>query len=384
MRLGIDASNLRVGGGVVHLTELLRAADPAAHGFSDVIVWGRKATLNRLADRPWLSISHQPLLEKALPYRTFWQKHCLPKLARAAGCDLLFVPGGASAGNLHPMVTMSRNLLPYERGEMARYGLSWLTLKFWILRSAQSAGFRRADGVIFLTQYARDTVTRVTGTLRGKVTIIPHGINDRFVCAPRIQKSLSEYSVTNPFRLLYVSIVDVYKHQWKVAEAVAALRANGIPIALDLVGPAARGPALARLREVLRRVDPGATFIRYVGAVPHQELPALYRAADASIFASSCENMPNILLEGMASGLPIACSGRGPMPEVLGDGGVYFDPENVQSIRSALQELLTSVPLRTAKAATAFNRASSYAWSDCADKTFRFLSEIAAQSPKWQ
>ena len=35
--------------------------------------------------------------------------------------------------------------------------------------------------------------------------------------------------------------------------------------------------------------------------------------------------MPNTLVEAMASGLPIACSDRGPMPEVLGDGGVLFD-----------------------------------------------------------
>ena len=45
------------------------------------------------------------------------------------------------------------------------------------------------------------------------------------------------------------------------------------------------------------------------------------------IFASSCESSSCVLIENMASGLPIACSNRGPMPEVLKDGGVYFDPE---------------------------------------------------------
>lgn len=40
MRLGIDASNIRTGGGVTHLIELLRAAKPQEHGFDEVIVWG--------------------------------------------------------------------------------------------------------------------------------------------------------------------------------------------------------------------------------------------------------------------------------------------------------------------------------------------------------
>jgi len=45
----------------------------------------------------------------------------------------------------------------------------------------------------------------------------------------------------------------------------------------------------------------------------------------------------NILVEAMASGLPIACSNRGPMPEVLGDAGVYFDPEDPHDIARALR-----------------------------------------------
>jgi len=44
MHLRIDASNIRPGGGVTHLVELLRAADRLAYGFSQVIVWGGQAT----------------------------------------------------------------------------------------------------------------------------------------------------------------------------------------------------------------------------------------------------------------------------------------------------------------------------------------------------
>lgn len=381
MIVGIDASNIRVGGGVTHLVELLRAAEPLAHGFSKVIVWAGQATLRRIEDRPWLVKSCQPLLDRSLPYRIFWQRFRLSRLARGVACDLLFVPGGSTGGDFRPMVTMSRNMLPYEWQEMARYGLSWLTVKFCLLRLAQSAGFRRAEGVIFLTRYAQEAVTRVTKLLPGKVAVIPHGINNRFKRAPRSQRMVDDYSVATPFRLVYVSIVDVYKHQWNVAEAVAILRAQGLPIALDLVGPA-YGPALKRLRQVLQRVDPGRAAIRYLGAVPYQELHRLYGATDACVFASSCENMPNILLEGMASGLPIACADRGPMPEVLGDAGVYFNPEDIGSITSALRRLIVSPELRAEKARMAFERMSGYSWRRCADETFGFLAEVAARGSR--
>lgn len=378
MILGIDASNIRVGGGVTHLTELLRAAEPLAHSFSQVIVWGGQRTLSRIEDRPWLLKSHQALLDKSLSYRTFWQRFRLDGLVRQAGCDLLLVPGGSYAGDFHPMVTMSRNMLPFEWQELRRWGWSLFVLKWMLLRGTQTRTFRRAAGLIFLTQYARDVVMRVINTTVGTTTIIPHGIDDRFACPPRKQLAIDCYSTDRPFRILYVSIVDMYKHQWKVAGAVAQIRKSGVPVMLDLVG-ASYPPALARLKQTMAQVDPSGEFIQYGGPVPHTELHKRYAQADLCLFASSCENMPNILLEGMASGLPIACSNRGPMPEVLSDAGVYFDPENEDDIARALRELIDSPELRTRLAKASFERVQAYSWRRCASETFEFLANIAAK-----
>jgi glycosyltransferase involved in cell wall biosynthesis len=375
--LGVDASNLRAGGGVTHLVELLRAAQPQAHGFSRIVVWGGQQTLAQIEERPWLRKSPQQLLDHALPYRVMWQRLRLAKLAKAAGCAVLFAPGGSVGGAFHPVVTMSRNLLPFEWRELRRYGCSWLTIKGLILRVTQARGLQRADGVIFLTRYAQDVVIRAVGVASEKTAIIPHGIGARFVRAPRAQADIGQYSPEGPFRILYVSIVDMYKHQWQVAEAVGKLQAAGAPLALELVGPA-YPPALARLRKALARVDPQARFVEYTGAVPYATLHGRYAAADMCVFASSCENMPNILLEAMASGLPIACSSRGPMPEVLGDGGVYFDPEDSDDIARAIGELISSPALRTRLAAAAYNQVQVYSWHRCAEETFGFLAAVAA------
>ena len=57
--LGVDASNLRQGGGRTHLIELLKHANPTKHGFSKIIVWGSMATLNLLSENEWLiKINH--------------------------------------------------------------------------------------------------------------------------------------------------------------------------------------------------------------------------------------------------------------------------------------------------------------------------------------
>jgi glycosyltransferase involved in cell wall biosynthesis len=255
-----------------------------------------------------------------------------------------------------------------------------MALKLVMLRAVQARTFRKADGVIFLTTYARDAVLAVTGPLRGLVAMIPHGIAERFFLAPRPQRETAAFTDAEPCRVLYVSVVDEYKHQWHVADAVMRLRAEGVPIELDLVGPP--GIAMPRLRAALSTLDPTAKTIHSRGAAAYDELHSMYASADIGLFASSCENMPNILLEGMAAGLPMACSARGPMPEILQDAGVYFDPEEPATIADALRRLIDSPTLRAALATAAFEQAHAFSWRRCARETFAFLSAVRDASPR--
>jgi glycosyltransferase involved in cell wall biosynthesis len=374
MQVGIDASNLRAGGGITHLVELLAAADPGRHGIDRVLVWSGRAMLDRLAARPWLEGIHVPQLDGGLISRLWWQRSALATAAAGRGVDVLFLPGGSYGGRFHPFVTMSRSLLPFQAVERRRYGLSAMHLKMLLLRAGQASTFRRADGVIFLNDYAREVVLASTGPLSGRTAVIPHGVTDTFRQPPRVQHPAGYFNHERPFRLLYVSNIEPYKHQWHVVDAVAGLRRTGVPIVLALVGhsyPIAR----PRLDSALAAADPDGHVIRFSGPAAHADLVRLYHDADAFVFASSCENMPNILLEAMAAGLPIACADRGPMPGVLGDAGLYFDPERPQTIAHAIKTLFGDADLRTSLAAKAYDRAAGFSWARCADETLAFLAQ---------
>ena len=376
--IGIDASNLRQGGGVTHLKEILRIKIPEVYSIEKVIIWGGRNTLKMLERRPWIKKICPPEIDKSLISRMFWQKFMLTKHARWEGCDILFVPGGSYFGNFHPFVTMSQNLLPFELNELFRYRISLRTVRLLLLRLLQSKSFRNADGVIFLNDYARKTVLKTSGGFISKSSIIPHGTNSRFLKYPKEQKTISEYNLTNPFRLIYVSCVDQYKHQWHLVEAVARLRQEGLPLVLNLVGPA-YPPALSRLKAAIHNFPFANDCVYYNGELPYEAIHRQYEQAEIGIFASSCENLPIILLEMMATGLPIACSNRGPMPELLLDGGVYFDPEQPEDISRVLRKLTGSVKLREEKAARSHQLAKEYSWKRCSNDTFKFLSSTANQ-----
>lgn len=377
MILGIDASNIRAGGGITHLSEVLKCAQPHDFGFQKVIVWAGAKTLSRLCDQSWLEKIHVPILDGLLPQHVWWQQFMLPKLLKRNNCALLFSSGGTLPKRVPvPTVTMSQNMLPFAPEEAARYEAVSMRLRLKLLNTVQRMSYQKADGLIFLTQYAKKSVFEQLKKKPPRTAIVPHGINKDFFLPPRNQKPLDSYSPTKPFRLLYVSNVDVYKHQWHVAEAVAALREKGFPVGIDFVG-SSYPQAMHRFKNTVKRVDPNGTFITYKGFMPYNELPAIYHKADVFVFASSCENMPNILLEAMAAGLPIVCSNRGPMPEVLGNDGVYFDPGFPDQIADTITMLLKDDSLRARLAQEAYDRASEYSWKRCAKETFSFMSEVA-------
>ncbi len=376
MIIGIDASNIRAGGGLTHLVELLRVSNPIAHGFSKIIIWSGKNTLNSIADRTWLQKNYFSVLDDSLVNRILWQKFSLSKLALTSGCDVLFVPGGSYTGSFRPMVTMSQNLLPFEWREIRRYGFTLLSVRLILLRWIQSKTFHKADGLIFLTKYARNIVLQKLKKIKGKMTVIPHGIDKRFINAPKKHMPLEHYSIDLPFRILYVSIIDMYKHQWHVADAVVKLRSLGFPIVLDLIGPSYK-PALKRLRRMLNLIDPDGKIVRYWGKIPYEKMHTFYNDADLCVFASSCETFGQILIEAMSSGLPIACSDRSAMSELLGDAGVYFDPEKPESIANAIEKLITSPEKRDKNAYLAHERAKKYSWEKCASDTFSFVRLVA-------
>lgn len=383
MIVGIDASNIRGGGGITHLSQLLGAARPEEHGIRRTVVWGGRTLLDQLPRRPWLDPIHQPWLDGGYISRMRWQATQLSKLAQDR-CDLLLIPGGSYTGGYRPFVSMVQSAFPFAAREQRRYGLTWMRCRLTYLRWVQARTVRHAEGVIYPSEHCRALVAERVGRLRGRSAIVPHGVEARFALRPRPQRSVHDYSQEQPYRLLYVSIIDQYKHQWKVAEAVCALRMRGLPVALDLVGTSYE-PALQRLRSTIRRLDPGGTYLWYRGPIPFSAMHTAYHAADGFVFASTCESFALPVLEAMAAGLPIACSNQPPMSEMLGDGAEYFHPEDAADMAGALERMIRSPERRERLAQEAYARAQGYSWDRCAGETFSFLSQIAnraAEQPR--
>ena len=374
MRLGIDASNIRSGGGIIHLQKILEKAEPNKHLINRVIVWGGDTLLENLPDKPWLELRKISYLNHQFPLRLFWQQTKLGKLAHEC-CDLLFVPGGLYLGGFRPYVSMFQNMQIFESKERSREGFSKERLRLCLLKCAQSRTFRDASGLICLSEYASNYLAQYYPfvTAQTSVRLIAHGTK-------QIQ---SEHSVSvkkkntnnETLRLLYVSTVKKYKHQWNLIDAVGLLRKEGIPIELHLVG-GGDSHALNLMQDAILRNKLEKNFIFYHGSLPYKETLEWYHKADIFVFPSTCETFGISLLEAMTAGLPIASSDRGPMPEVLKDAGLYFNPESVTSIKNCLRYMIENPNLRQRLGKKAKQYSQAFNWKKCAVETFAFLSSV--------
>lgn len=374
--VGIDATNIRLGGGITHLLELLKHFSPNASLVNLVVLWGSKEVLDEFPNFFWLRKISPPSLSGGFIRRVFWQLLFLTKQVRREQCDVLFIPGGSYIGGYEPVVTMCQNLLPFESGEIRRFWPKLVFFKLILLRIIQTATLKNSDGIIFLSHYSKNKIISSAGNVKGLTTIIAHGLNRSFMNKPREPKNILEFDLSRPFKLLYVSNIDVYKHQVSVLNAVKKLVDKGYPLKVLFVGPGSK-KNVNKFSELLNIVDRDGVWCEFLGQVKYGDMENIYNSADLALFASSCETFGLILLEKMASGLPIACSDMSSMPEILRDGGIYFSPDNPDSISEAIEQYLVSPKLRFEKQKISYSLAQNFSWEECSQKTFSFLQSIA-------
>lgn len=140
---------------------------------------------------------------------------------------------------------------------------------------------------------------------------------------------------------------------------------------LLLVGE--KDEVLVRKVNDLARMKGLENQILVVGPVAYADLPAAYHHATVNLFASLCENCPNILLEALGAGRPVLSSDVMPMPEF----GV--DAADPKSICDALIRVLQDESHRNELAAAAVRRSADFDWANISRTTWQHITGLVTQ-----
>ncbi|MEZ5504053.1 MAG: glycosyltransferase family 1 protein [Halioglobus sp.] len=116
--------------------------------------------------------------------------------------------------------------------------------------------------------------------------------------------------------------------------------------------------------------------VHFSGYVSDDDLVALYSSALAVAMPSYSEGFGLPAIEAMACAAPVLASDRGSLPEVVGDGGLYFDPFDVEAIAAAIIDMVENDDLRAQLASNALSRASTFTWRRAAQLTLAHLEAM--------
>lgn len=118
--------------------------------------------------------------------------------------------------------------------------------------------------------------------------------------------------------------------------------------------------------------------VRRLGYVPDAQLPALYRGARGLVFPSWHEGFGLPVVEAMAWGCPVICSGTSSLPEVTGDAALLIDPARADQIAAAMTRLHREPALGHELAGRGLAQARRFSWEQTAKQTLAFYRSVVS------
>jgi L-malate glycosyltransferase len=118
---------------------------------------------------------------------------------------------------------------------------------------------------------------------------------------------------------------------------------------------------------------------RFIGAVPHEHMPALYDTADLYLTSPDVDCMPGSLLECFASGLPVVATRAGGIPYILTheETGLLVPCNDHEALAAAALRLLRDPELAARLTRNAFREVARYAWPQVRDRWMNIYRELA-------
>ena len=297
----------------------------------------------------------------------------LAMAARKLDCDVFFYPAVYSYYPLlarRPSVVCFHDTIPERFPDLifpAKRNYWFWNAKCWLAK-------KLATRVMTISEASATDLAEILKIPRSKIDVITEGADPIFqpTTNPEVLRTARDaYGISASSRLLvYVGGFNRHKNVIRLIEAMPKILDAVPDTTLAIVGRTTG----ARFWDNVDELKAGATKdarssdrIIFTGEIDDAALATLLSAADALVFPSLWEGFGLPAVEAMACGTPVLASDRGSLPEVVGDGGLYYDPEDVDALAAAAIRLLTEDGLHAALTERARAQAATFGWDKGAE-----------------
>jgi glycosyltransferase involved in cell wall biosynthesis len=220
-----------------------------------------------------------------------------------------------------------------RQGSIFRRGLSSIMIP--VAERYEKRALELADRILVLSEYTRDSVAAIAGT--EKVALAPCGVDTKLF-HPNAESAKRDYI------LCVARLSDPRKNVRLLLDAYAKLR-ESLPSIPDLL--LIGDPPSAEIQKHLQQMRL-ANHVHLVGPKQSEELAQLYRKALFFVLSSNEEGLAIVILEAMASGLPVVSTDCGGPATAIAEGetGFLTPVGNADALTAAMRKLLVDPALR--------------------------------------
>jgi glycosyltransferase involved in cell wall biosynthesis len=188
------------------------------------------------------------------------------------------------------------------------------------------------------------------------IEIIPNGIDTEKFHPAKIQRP------GKPVKLLTVSRLIERKRIDLLIKAVSLATDMGLDVCLNIAGEGNLG---GELRKLSRELDVSEKIF-FLGRIPSEKMPQIYRENDVFLMSSAHEGMSNAMLEAMASGLPVITTQCEGVEELITDNGIVTERADAESLAEALKKLMQNDKSYKKMCNTSRTQAEKLSWNTVA------------------
>jgi len=388
MKVLINAASAHMGGSVTHLQSILKWL-PKKMPLGQAVVYVPEITVDVLPTGEGIDVRPYPYASTQGLQRLYFDQVEIPRLAWREEIDVLFsATGFGTLWSPVPQVLLVRNMKYFDPQFQAKYrslGRSFTRTRLRRWHSLLSIW--AAEAVLFPTRAIKETVgTHIS--LAGTATHALHYGYDRahFAASGQDEDGMPEVLRQHVGRkgplLLNVSTYAVHKNLETLIEALPHLL-NRHPD-LTLVTTTSRKQTSDKeeydaLSERAKELGVAEAWTE-LGYVSHDELPSVYRSADAYVFPSFTESFGHSMVEAMASGLPVIAANTEVNREVCAGAASYFDPFDPADCAKTIRGVLENRDQRTEMTQASVRRAEEFSWEKYTKQLANVFSEIVGKN----
>ncbi len=250
---------------------------------------------------------------------------------------------------------------------------------FWNLKVF--LGRQQADGIITVSEYSRRKLIEHFNINPQNVSVVGEASDPIFqpIPDPYLTPVLQQTGIPKEGRLIvYVGGFGPHKNLTSLIHSFTSLarQPQYDDISLILVGKKQQETFFSEIEhlESLANESGLNTRIIFTGFLPDEELVILLNRAAVLVLPSLMEGFGLPAVEAAACGCPVIATKESPLPELLGQTGIYFDPYQPDELTDALEKVLTSTELRSHMRQAGLVAASQLTWESAAQQLMSIIN----------